>query len=216
MPRPLSNNSRSVKKERQVIWHPPRVSRGDRERIKGHRSFIIWFTGLPSSGKSTIAHELEFALNKSGMHTYVLDGDNIRHALNSDLGFSSEERTENIRRVGEVAKLFLDAGVATIAAFISPFEEGRKRVRSSVAPGEFIEIYVKCPIEICKDRDPKGLYKKAMAGEIDDFTGIDHPYKEPRRQEIVIESDKVSAENAVAKILNYLKGTGLINKKEGI
>ncbi|KPK41442.1 MAG: adenylylsulfate kinase [Omnitrophica WOR_2 bacterium SM23_29] len=201
-------------KEKNIVWHPHRVNQKDREKIKEHKSCVIWFTGLPSSGKSTIAHELEYGLNKRGKHTYVLDGDNIRHGLNRNLGFSREDRKENIRRIGEVVKLFVDAGIVTIAAFISPFRKDREAVRNLLKDGEFIEIYTKCPIEVCMERDPKNLYKKAMAGEIKEFTGISQPYEEPLNSEIMLETDKLSVSESVNKILNYLKSHKIINAEE--
>ncbi|KPK41106.1 MAG: adenylylsulfate kinase [Omnitrophica WOR_2 bacterium SM23_29] len=198
-------------KEKNIVWHPHRVSQEDRENIKKHKSCTIWFTGLPSSGKSTIAHELEYKLNRSGIHTYVLDGDNIRHGLNKNLGFSREDRKENIRRIGEVVKLFVDAGIVTVAAFISPFREDREAVRNLLKDGEFIEIYTKCPVEVCMERDPKNLYRKAMAGEIKEFTGVSHPYEEPLKPEIVLEADKLSVEESVNRILAYLSSYKIIN-----
>jgi len=194
-----------VLKKNCIVWHPHRVSREDREKIKNQKACVLWCTGLPSSGKSTIAHELEFIFNKRGIHTYVLDGDNVRHGLNKDLGFTTEDRKENIRRIGEVAKLFVDAGILTITAFISPFIEDRKFARSLVGEGEFIEIYTKCSLSVCEKRDPKGLYKKAIAGEIKDFTGISHPYEEPSSPEILLETDRLSIEECINKILTYLQ-----------
>lgn len=197
-------------KNKNIVWHDHRVSKEEREKIKNHRSRILWFTGLPSSGKSTIAHELEHTLNRKGIHTYVLDGDNVRHGLNKDLGFTKEDRKENIRRIGEVAKLFIDTGILTITAFISPFIEDRETVRDLVKEGEFIEVYVKCPLSVCMERDPKGLFKKAIAGEIKDFTGISHPYEEPQYPEILIESDELSVGESVGKIMDYLKENEII------
>jgi adenylylsulfate kinase len=187
-----------------IVWHSHKVSRKEREEIKKHKPCLLWFTGLPSAGKSTIAMELEYLLNKHGAHTYVLDGDNIRHGLSNNLGFSKEDRTENIRRVGEVAKLFVDAGVIPIAAFVSPIRADRDLVRSLMKPGEFVEVYVKCSLEVCKERDPKGLYKKAIAGDVKDFTGISQPYEEPREPELVIETDRLSIEESVIKVVDYL------------
>ncbi len=199
-----------VSEEKILVPYKGRITKRERQRIKGHKSAILWFTGLPSSGKSTIAHKLEEELNKRGIHTYVLDGDNVRRGLNSDLGFSPEDRRENIRRIGEVAKLFVDAGLIVMAAFISPYRESRRFVRNLVEPGEFIEIYVKCPLEVCEARDVKGLYKKARRGEIKDFTGISAPYEEPENPEIVVETDKESVEESVKKILNYLEEHGYL------
>jgi adenylylsulfate kinase len=158
-----------------IIPHKGKIKKEDRQRQKGHKSAILWFTGLSGSGKSTLAHAVEERLFEMGVHTYVLDGDNIRTGLNKDLGFSAEDRKENIRRIGEVAKLFVDAGIMTLTAFISPYKQDRQFVRSLVKKGEFIEIYVKCPLEICERRDVKGLYKKARRGIIKNFTGIDDP-----------------------------------------
>jgi len=196
--------------EKNVVWHAHKLTRQERAAIKGHQSCIIWFTGLSASGKSTVANELEYALNKKGMHTYIRDGDNIRHGLNKNIGFSAEDRKENIRRIGEVAKLFVDAGVLVITAFISPFKEDRDTVRGLVNAGEFIEVYAKCPISVCAERDPKGLYKKAMAGEIKEFTGISQPYEEPVNPELVVETDKLSVEECVDKVLAYLKSKDII------
>ncbi len=188
-----------------IIPHKGRVTKRERQKLKGHRSAIIWFTGLSGSGKSTLAHSVEERLISLGIHTYVLDGDNVRRGLNRDLGFSAEDRKENIRRIGEVAKLFVDAGIIVLSAFISPYREDRKFVRSIVEEGEFIEVYVKCPLEVCEQRDVKGLYKKAREGIIKNFTGIDDPYEEPENPEIIVETDKESLEESVNKIINYLK-----------
>jgi len=197
-----------------IIPHKGKLTKEDRQKLKGHKSVILWFTGLSGSGKSTIAHALEEALYQRNIHTYILDGDNIRKGLNKDLGFSPEDRKENIRRLGEVAKLFVDAGIITIVAAISPYRNDRNFVRNLVEYGEFIEVYVKCPLEICEARDPKGLYKKARQGIIKNFTGIDAPYEEPENPEIVIESDKESIEEAVNKIIQYLENKKIIPKEE--
>jgi len=198
------------KEKRFIIPHTGRITRKDRERIKGHKSFILWFTGLSGSGKSTLAHRVEELLYEQGIHTYVLDGDNIRMGLNKDLGFSEEDRRENIRRIGEVAKLFVDAGIVVLTAFISPYRRDREFVRNLVNDGDFIEVYVKCPLEVCEQRDPKGLYKKARAGIIKNFTGIDDPYEEPENPEIVVETDKMSIDECAQKINSYLKEKKLI------
>lgn len=191
--------------ERNIVIHPHKLSKRDRIHIKRHKPCVVWLTGLPASGKSTIANELEYVLNKRFVaHTYLLDGDNIRSGLNRDLGFSKEDRAENIRRVAEVAKLFVDAGLIVTAAFISPYREDRAFARSLVAKEEFVEVYVKCPLEVCEARDPKGLYKKARQGLIKNFTGIDDPYEEPENPEIVVETDKMSLDECVAKIVDYL------------
>ncbi|HKK16775.1 MAG TPA: adenylyl-sulfate kinase, partial [Gammaproteobacteria bacterium] len=162
-----------------VIWHEPTVFRKDREKLNGHKSAILWFTGLSGAGKSTLAHAIEDYLHKMGIHTFVLDGDNIRHGLCKDLGFSDHDRTENIRRIGEVSKLMLDAGTMVMTAFISPFKNDRQLVRELVNKGDFVEIYCEAPLSVCEERDPKGLYKKARAGEIPEFTGISSPYEAP-------------------------------------
>ena len=201
-----------MQKDKNIIWHAHKLSRAERSAIKGHGSCVIWFTGLSASGKSTIANELEGELHKMGVHTFVLDGDNIRHGLNKGLGFSADDRKENIRRIGEVAKLFTDAGVIAITAFISPFAEDRDLARSILPEGEFIEVYTRCPLEVCCERDPKGLYKKAKAGEIKDFTGISHPYEEPLLPELTIDTDKLSVEEGARKVIAYLHERKIIKK----
>ena len=198
------------KEKKFLTPYTGRIKRKDRERMKGHKSFILWFTGLPGSGKSTLAYRVEELLYEQGIHTYVLDGDNIRMGLNKDLGFSKEDRRENIRRIGEVAKLFIDAGIVVLTAFISPYRRDREFVRNLVNNGDFIEVYVKCPLEICEQRDPKGLYKKARAGIIKNFTGIDDPYEEPENPEIVVETDKMTIDECAQKIISYLKDKELI------
>ncbi|ADY73984.1 Adenylyl-sulfate kinase [Desulfurobacterium thermolithotrophum DSM 11699] len=194
-----------------IVPHEGRVTRKDREGMKGHKSFILWFTGLSGSGKSTLSHKVEEKLFEMGVHTYVLDGDNIRMGLNKDLGFTEEDRRENIRRIGEVAKLFVDAGIVVLTAFISPYRRDRDFVRNLVAEGDFIEVYVKCPLEVCEKRDPKGLYKKARAGIIKNFTGIDDPYEEPLNPEVVVETDKMGVNECVEKIIDYLQSRKLLN-----
>ena len=196
--------------ERIIIPHKSIITKKERQKLNGHRSFILWFTGLSGSGKSTIAHRVEEELYKRGVRTYVLDGDNIRTGLNKDLGFSKEDREENIRRIGEVAKLFVDAGIVVLTAFISPYRKDRNFVRSIVGEKEFVEIYVKCPLEVCEKRDAKGLYKKAREGIIKQFTGIDDPYEEPENPEIVVETDKMSVDECVKKILNYIDENELL------
>ena len=171
---------------------------------------MLWFTGLSGSGKSTLATEVEKELYQRGVRTYVLDGDNIRHGLNRDLGFGKDDRKENIRRIGEVAKLFVDAGIVTLTAFISPYKEDRDMVRALFGQGEFIEIYVKCSIEECERRDPKGLYKKARRGEIRDFTGISAPYEEPVNPELVVETERETVEESVGRVLAFLSSKGLL------
>lgn len=196
-----------------LTWHTHRVTKSDRENIKKHKACVLWFTGLSASGKSTIAHELEHTLNSKNIHTYILDGDNVRHGLNKNLGFSKEDREENIRRVGEITKLFTDAGIVTIAAFISPFVKDRKIARGLVKDIDFVEIYTKCPVSVCQSRDPKGLYKKAISGELKEFTGISHPYEEPIKPEILLETDKLSIEQCVDKIMSYLESHKIIKNR---
>lgn len=199
-----------VVKATNITWHQGDITREDRERAHGHQGAVIWFTGLSASGKSTLAHALENALFERGCKTYVLDGDNIRHGLNKDLGFSPEDREENIRRIGEVAKLFADAGLIVLTAFISPYRQDREKARK-LNSKNFIEVYVKCNIDICEQRDPKGLYKKAKAGEIPEFTGITAPYEEPENPEIVIDTGNCTVEQAVNFLLTYLTQQGIIS-----
>ena len=195
-----------------TVWHDPTIYRKDRERLNGHKSTILWFTGLSGSGKSTLAHAVEDHLYKTGIRTFVLDGDNVRQGLCKDLGFSDEDRTENIRRIGEVSKLMLDAGIMVMTAFISPFIKDRQIVRDLVAAGDFIEIYCKAPLEICEQRDPKGLYKKARAGQIPEFTGISSPYEAPENPELILETAEKSIEASVSELIDYLKKVKIINK----
>lgn len=197
-------------KATNIVWHPGNVTRDDRQKITGHKGATVWFTGLSGSGKSTIAVALEKALWDRGIRSYILDGDNVRHGLNNDLGFSPEDRTENIRRIGEVAKLFTDAGVINLTAFISPYRSDRDRVRGIMGEGDFIEVYVDCPIEECERRDVKGLYAKARAGKIPEFTGISAPYEAPEKPEIVLETAKLSEEQSVAKVMKYLEDKGYV------
>jgi adenylylsulfate kinase len=171
---------------KNIVWHATTITKQDRHRMNGHKSAILWYTGLSGAGKSTLANKVEEKLFERGIHTYVLDGDNIRHGLNKGLGFSTEDRKENIRRIGEVSKLFVDAGAFVSTAFISPYREDRDMVRQLVNDGEFIEIFVNAPLDVCEERDPKGLYKKARAGEIRNFTGIDDPYEAPENAELII------------------------------
>ncbi len=197
-------------KERIVVWHERKVKKRDREKRQGYKGAIIWLTGLPSSGKSTIANGVEYELFHRGVRSYVLDGDNIRHGLNSDLGFSPKDRDENIRRIGEVARLFADAGVIAITAFISPYRKDRERARSLLDAGEFVEVFVKCSLSECESRDPKGMYQKAKRGEIPEFTGISAPYEEPLSPEIIIDTEKLPVEVSVEKIIKYMEEKGLI------
>jgi adenylylsulfate kinase len=175
---------------------------------------VLWFTGLSGSGKSTLAHALDERLNGRGVHTYVLDGDNIRSGLNSDLGFSAAEREENIRKIGEVARLFADAGLITLTSFISPYRRDREQVRALLPEGRFIEIFVKCPLDVAEERDPKGLYKKARAGEIPQFTGVSDPYEEPEAPEIVVDTSEESISEALQRIEMLLQNKKLINARD--
>ncbi len=188
-----------------ITWHHGTITRAQREERNGNRGAILWYTGLSGCGKSTIALEVEKRLFDLGRHTYLLDGDNIRFGLNSNLGFAPQDRTENIRRIGEVAKLFVDAGIIVATAFISPYRADRDRVRALVAPGDMLEIFLRCDISVCEQRDPKGLYKKARAGEIADFTGISAPYEEPLNPEIVIDSGTMSVDACARTVVKYLK-----------
>ena len=184
-----------------VVWHHATVTRERREAMNGHRSAILWFTGLSGAGKSTLAHAVEEHLHRMGYRTFVLDGDNVRHGLCGDLGFSAADRAENIRRISEVAKLFMEAGVIVLTAFISPFSEDRNKVRAMVQPGEFIEIYCQCPVGVCEQRDVKGLYKKARAGEIAQFTGISSAYEPPEAPELVLNTAEMDLQDCVQKVL---------------
>lgn len=193
-----------------IVWHPTAVTKEARRKLHGHKSAVLWFTGLSGSGKSTLANAVETRLHEKGLRTYLLDGDNIRHGINRDLGFSEQERKENIRRIGEVAKLFVDAGSVVLTAFISPYAADRELVRSLMEDGEFIEIYIKCPLDECERRDPKGLYKKARANEIAEFTGISAPYEEPLAPDMVIETDKQTIPDAVEQIIGHLIKAAII------
>lgn len=188
-----------------IVWQPSKITRNERNKLNAHKSCVIWFTGLSASGKSTIAFELEKRLIQNQIRSYVLDGDNIRHGLNNNLGFSPDDRSENIRRIGEVSKLFVDAGILVVTAFISPYRNDRDMARSLFEQSDFIEVYIKCDITECERRDPKGLYKKARAGEISNFTGISDPYEEPLNPEIIIESDGMTISEATDYIIQYLE-----------
>lgn len=191
-----------------IVWHEHAISKTDRASMNQQKPVLLWFTGLSGSGKSTIAGALEHALFQRGQRTYLLDGDNVRHGLNHDLGFSNEDRVENIRRIGEVAKLMVDAGLIVLAAFVSPFRADRALVRGLLAEGEFIEIHVDTPLAVCESRDPKGLYKKARAGEIKHFTGIDSAYEPPQEPEILLNTGDNTIDECVAQILAYLNTHG--------
>ena len=197
-------------KATNVTWHEGSVTRQERERLLGQKGVTVWMTGLSASGKSTIAVILEQMLLHKHKHAYRLDGDNIRMGLNKNLAFSAEDRAENIRRIGEVAKLFTDAGVIAITSFISPYKKDRDAVRALNKPGEFIEVYINVSLEAAEKRDPKGLYKKARAGQIKGFTGIDDPYEAPENAEIIIDTEKMKPEVAAEKILTYLEERGYL------
>jgi adenylylsulfate kinase len=196
-----------------VVWHNAIVTRQRREAQNDHRGAIIWFTGLSGSGKSTLAHAVEELLHQQGCRTFVLDGDNVRHGLCGDLGFSAKDRQENIRRIGEMAKLFMEAGIIVLTAFISPYRAERERVRSMVKQGDFIEIYCDSPIEVCETRDVKGLYKKARAGEITEFTGISSPYQAPEAPEMVLSTGDVALQTCVQQVLDEITSRGICKLK---
>ena len=193
-----------------VVWHHATVTRARREAQNEHRGAIIWFTGLSGAGKSTLAHAVEEALHQRGCRTFVLDGDNVRHGLCGDLGFSPQDRVENIRRIGEVAKLFMEAGVIVLTAFISPFRADRERVRGMVEHGDFIEIFCDSPLEVCESRDVKGLYKKARAGQISEFTGISSPYEAPENPELTVNTGKEELDACVQQVLSEIAQRGII------
>jgi len=193
-----------------IVWHHQKVTRADRASIKNQSPCLLWFTGLSGSGKSTIANALDVALFERGYHTFLLDGDNVRHGLNRDLGFSDEDRVENIRRIGEVSKLFTDSGVIVLSAFISPFTSDRRLVRNLFPAGEFIEVFMDTPLQTCEERDPKGLYEKARSGKIKHFTGIDSPYEAPERSEVRLDTSQMSVDECVNRLIDYLLQRQLI------
>jgi len=200
-------------KSKNITWHRSEVTRVDRENLNGHQAAVLWFTGLSGSGKSSLALEVEKTLYERGCRTYILDGDNIRHGLNKDLGFSPEDREENIRRIGEVAKLIMEAGVIAVTAFISPYRADRDRARAIAEEGRFFEIYLDCPLEVCERRDPKGLYKKARAGQIPEFTGISAPYEAPLHPELVIPTGEESLEQSTNRVLALLEEREIIPRE---
>lgn len=199
-------------KEKNLYWHAHSITADHRREAFQYRSCALWFTGLSAAGKSTLANALCHALHEQGVRSYVLDGDNIRHGLNKDLGFSAADRTENIRRIGEVAKLFVDAGLIAITAFISPFANDRDTARKMLKEGEFLEVYVKCAITECERRDPKGIYKKAREGQIKEFTGISSPYEEPLNPELVLDTETMNLQECIALLLEYLADRAYIKK----
>lgn len=198
-----------------TVWHHVSVTKSKREDLMGHRSGLIWFTGLSGSGKSTIAHAVEEKLFRMGCHTYVFDGDNVRHGLCGDLGFSRKDRTENIRRIGEMVKLFLDAGIIALTAFISPFRGDRRRVKQLIGSENYVEVYCRCPIEICEGRDKKRLYQRAIEGKIKEFTGISSPYEEPESPDLILATDKMTINECVDRIVVLLSKQGLIQVDRG-
>ena len=197
-------------KATNVVWHEGHVSRKKRESLLKQRGCLIWLTGLPSSGKSTIAFTVEHLLMAQGRLAYVLDGDNVRHGLNKNLGFSAEDRAENIRRIGEVGKLFTDTGILTFTSFVSPYKADREAVRALMAAGDFAEVYIDTPVALCEERDPKGLYKKARMGEIQNFTGVSDPYEPPDHPDLVIQTATCAPEEAAGMMIHLLKRMGKI------
>ena len=197
-------------KATNITWHDATVTAEDREKLLNQKGCVIWFTGLSGSGKSTLANAVEHVLHQQRHHTYVLDGDNVRHGLNKNLGFSPEDREENIRRIGEVAKLFADAGTIVMTAFISPYRVDRDQARELIAEGRFVEVFVDCPLEVCEERDTKGLYKKARAGEIKEFTGISAPYEPPLDPEVTVNTAELSIEESAHAVVASLVEAGLV------
>lgn len=208
--KPDQSTDLAVSASTNVVWHHATVTRARRQQQSGHKSAILWFTGLSGAGKSSLAHAVEECLYQLGCRTYVLDGDNVRHGLCGDLGFSVKDRVENIRRIGEVAKLFLETGVIAMTAFISPFCSEREAARKLVPHGEFIEIYCRCSVEVCEQRDVKGLYRRARAGEISDFTGISSPYEEPTSPELTVDTGSRPIEDCVEDVIGMLRTRGII------
>ncbi|MEE3040482.1 MAG: adenylyl-sulfate kinase [Candidatus Latescibacterota bacterium] len=206
-----SSDSQISHEATDITWHASQVTRAHREKLLDQRGALLWLTGLSGSGKSTVAFRVEYALIERGCVAYVLDGDNVRHGLNSNLGFSADDRAENIRRIGEVGKLFVDAGLITLSSFVSPYRADRDQVRALLAEDQFFEIYVNTPLEICEQRDPKGLYKRARAGEIPNFTGISDPYEEPQAPELELKTDTVTIDEAARQVICLLEQHGKIN-----
>jgi len=193
---------------KEVVRHQATVTRERRERLNGHRAMVVWFTGLSGAGKSTVAHSVEEALHQNGQRTFVLDGDNVRHGLCADLGFSPADRHENLRRIGEIAKLFIEGGTIALAAFISPLQADREHVRQIIGPDDFVEIYVACPLEVCEQRDVKGMYRRARAGEIEDFTGVSAPYEPPESPDLILDTSTTSLADCVGMVLSLLRSRG--------
>ncbi len=206
-----SSDSQISHEVTDITWHASQVTRAHREKLLDQRGALLWLTGLSGSGKSTVAFRVEHALIERGCVAYVLDGDNVRHGLNSNLGFSADDRAENIRRIGEVGKLFVDAGLITLSSLVSPYRADRDQVRALLAEDQFFEIYVNTPLEICEQRDPKGLYKRARAGEIPNFTGISDPYEEPQAPELELKTDTVTIDEAARQVICLLEQHGKIN-----
>ncbi len=199
-----------MEKSSNVVWQQQAVDRAKRQEMNGHKSFVLWFTGLSGAGKSTLANAVEARLHEMGCRSFVFDGDNVRHGLCSDLGFTEDDRKENIRRIGEMTKLFMEAGVIAMTAFISPFRHDRQRVRGLMPEGDFIEVYCRCSLQVCEERDVKGLYAKARAGLIPNYTGISSPYEEPENAEIVVDTDRLSLDESAERVLSYLRERGYI------
>lgn len=205
----------TCRKSSNVVWHNATVTRERRERLGGHRAAAVWFTGLSGSGKSTLAHTVEGRLHQAGIRTFVFDGDNVRHGLCSDLGFSREDRAENLRRIGEMMRLFVEAGVLSFAAFISPYAKDRAIVRRIVGERDFIEVYLHCPVEVCERRDVKGLYRRARLGEIKDFTGVSAPYETPQHADLVIDTSITSLADAADQVIGLIVERGVISAPRG-
>lgn len=195
-----------------IVWHHATVTRQRREQLNGHKAAVVWFTGLSGAGKSTLAHAVEEALHQFGCRTFVFDGDNVRHGLCSDLSFSVDDRSENIRRIGEMAKLFVEAGVIALTAFISPLRTDRERVRRLIGDADFIEIYAQCPLAVCESRDVKGMYQKARAGQIKEFTGISAPYEEPEQPDLVVNTGEETLDESVSKVMAVLRRRAVIRE----
>jgi adenylylsulfate kinase len=206
--------NKPLDKNLHTVWHRATVTRQRREHKNAHKSVVLWFTGLSGSGKSTLAHAVEEQLHRSGLNTFVLDGDNVRHGLCSDLGFSDADRKENIRRIGETAKLLVEAGIITLTAFISPFQAERAVARNLIPQGDFIEIHCFCPLAVCEQRDVKGLYKKARQGEINNFTGISSPYEEPQNPELRIDTSQLTLEQSVEQVISLLRARNILPSLE--